>query len=204
MGAYLRLLAAVVGLVAITGTPLEASGMLDKPITTGKLNQDLFAQAVLSYSNAVRQAQGQPPLTLDPALRRAASEHAMNMARLKTHAHVLPVRGEANLSQRIKGQSVRFRQAAENIAMNKVYRLLGRPISMKSEGCAFVYGDTQEPVPIHTYKSLAKEAVDRWLSSPRHRASLLSPTYRRLGAGVGIDTSGPACGDLYLVQDFAD
>lgn len=203
MGAYLRRLAAA-GLLVMLGTPLGATGMLDKPITTGKLNQDLFAQAILSYSNAVRAASGQPPLKLDPALRRAATEHALNMARLKTHAHVLPVRGEASLSERIKGQSVHFQQAAENIAMNKVYRLLGRPISIKSEGCAFTYSDTRQPVPVHTYKSLAKEAVDRWLSSPRHRASLLSPTYHRLGAGVGLDTSGPACGDLYLVQDFAD
>jgi hypothetical protein len=32
----------------------------------------------------------------------------------------------------------------------------------------------------------------------------LSPAYRRLGAGIGVDPAGPACGDLYLVQDFAD
>ena len=101
-------------------------------------------------------------------------------------------------------QSVDFRLAAENIAMDKVYRLLGRPISMASRGCAFIYGDTRQPVPMHTYASLAEQVVSRWLASPRHRESLLSPNYRRLGAGVGVDPDGPACGDLYLVQDFAD
>ena len=88
--------------------------------------------------------------------------------------------------------------------MDKVYRLLGRPISTKSTGCHFTYGDTREPVPIHTYASLAEQVVNRWLKSPKHRASLLSPNYRRLGAGIGVDRSGPACGDVYLVQDFAD
>ena len=59
-------------------------------------------------------------------------------------------------------------------------------------------------MPIHTYASLAREVVARWLASPKHRASLLSKSYQRLGAGVGVDPHGPACGDLYLVQDFAD
>ena len=72
-------------------------------------------------------------------------------------------------------QSLEFRKAAENIAMDKVYRLLGRPISMAHQGCSFTYGDTNEPVPIHTYASLAQEVVARWLASPKHRASLLSP-----------------------------
>jgi uncharacterized protein YkwD len=59
-------------------------------------------------------------------------------------------------------------------------------------------------MPIHTYASLAEQVVARWLASPKHRESLLSPAYRRLGAGIGVDPAGPACGDLYLVQDFAD
>jgi uncharacterized protein YkwD len=126
------------------------------------------------------------------------------MARLRTHSHELKVRGQANLSQRIRRQSLDFRQAAENIAMDKLYRLLGRPISLKSQGCRFTYDDTKQPVPIHTYASLAEQVVARWLASPKHRESLLSTAYRRLGAGIGVDPAGPACGDLYLVQDFAD
>ena len=126
------------------------------------------------------------------------------MARLKTHSHVLPVRGERELTQRLKRQSVSFRLAAENIAMDKVYRLLGRPISMNSSGCNFTYGDTREPVPKHTYASLAEQVVNRWLASPGHRKSLLSTRFQRLGSGVGIDPGGVACGDLYLVQNFAD
>ena len=43
-----------------------------------------------------------------------------------------------------------------------------------------------------------------WLASPKHRASLLSKGFQRLGAGLGVDPKGPACGDFYLVQNFAD
>lgn len=175
-----------------------------KPISTERLDQALFDAAVLHYSNMVRRQHGRPPLARDPALASVAARHASNMARLKTHSHVLPVRGERELTQRLKRKSVNFRLAAENIAMDKVYRLLGRPISVKYAGCNFTYGDTKTPVPKHTYASLAEQVVGRWLASPGHRKSLLSPKFQRLGSGVGVDPDGAACGDLYLVQNFAD
>lgn len=177
---------------------------LHRPIATEGPDQSLFNEAVLIFSNEARRAHGRQPLRPDPRLSRAAAGHAANMARLRTHSHVLPVRGEKDLSARMHRQKLDFRLAAENIAMDKVYRLLGRPISTRSQGCRFTYGDTMEPVPIHTYASLAQQVVARWLESPKHRASLLSAKYQRLGAGLGVDPTGPACGDLYLVQDFAD
>jgi uncharacterized protein YkwD len=182
----------------------DTPGKFGQPITGRSLDQALFNEAVLFYSNAARRQHGRAALNPDPALARAAADHAANMARLKTHSHELPVRGQGKLKQRMARQSVSYRLAAENIAKDKVYRLLGRPISMKSRGCNFVYGDTMQPVPVHTYGSLAQQVVGRWLASPKHRASLLSSKFERLGSGVGIDPNGPACGDLYLVQDFAD
>ncbi|HVL20144.1 MAG TPA: CAP domain-containing protein [Amaricoccus sp.] len=177
---------------------------LQQPVALDRPDQALFNEAVLIFSNEVRREHGRAPLRSDAALLRAASDHAGNMARLRTHSHILPVRGQRDLSQRMQRQSLQFRFAAENIAMDKVYRLLGRPISTSHDGCRFTYGDTREAVPVHTYASLAREVVGRWLASPKHRESLLSKTYQRLGAGVGVDRSGPACGDFYLVQDFAD
>ena len=205
MRGALRLLAAgIVLFTAGTADAMDARARLAQPIPLDRPEQALFAEAVLMYSNEVRRQHGRAALRPDPALVRAAADHARNMARLRTHSHVLPVRGQANLSQRMHRQSLEFRTAGENIAMDKVYRLLGRPISTAHQGCSFTYGDTHEPVPVHTYASLAQEVVARWLASPKHRASLLSPGFRRLGAGIGVDASGPACGDFYLVQTFAD
>ena len=177
---------------------------LQQPISLERPDQTLFNEAVLIYSNEVRRQHGRAPLQPDAGLSRAAADHARNMARLRNHSHVLPVRGQRDLSERMHRQSLQFRKAAENIAMDKVYRLLGRPISMSSRGCSFTYGDTREAVPVHTYASLAEQVVTRWLHSPKHRESLLSRSYQRLGAGMGVDRGGAACGDFYLVQDFAD
>ena len=202
LGIMAAVLTIAVGSQAPAGDRIPSRLMV--PIAVKQPDQALFNEAVLYFSNAARRQHGRAPLQQDAGLSRAAVDHAGNMARLKTHSHVLPVRGQKKLDQRMHRQSVQFRTAAENIAMNKVYRLLGRPIATGGQGCRFAYADTREPVPIHTYASLAEQAVARWLASPKHRASLLSPTYRRLGAGVGVDAAGPACGDLYLVQDFAD
>ncbi|MFO1106910.1 MAG: CAP domain-containing protein [Amaricoccus sp.] len=207
----LRMLAAAC-LLATAGQAAEAGegaaprlpDRLLAPISADRIDEVKFSEAVLIYSNAARRAHGLPPLAADGRLTNAAVGHAQNMARLRIHSHILPVRGQADLKQRIDRQSVQYRTAGENIAMNKVYRLVGRPIAIGGQGCSFTYGDTRQPVPIHSYATLAEDAVDRWLASPKHRASLLSPVFRRLGSGVGVDPGGTACGDVYLVQDFAD
>ncbi|MFT3973539.1 MAG: CAP domain-containing protein [Amaricoccus sp.] len=196
------LVAALLPLAAATAGPMP--GRFDVAVSLDAPDQQLFGEAVLRYSNAARAASGRAPLRLDAGLSQAASDHARNMARLRTHSHVLPVKGQRDLKQRIHRQSLSFRLAAENIARDKVFRLLGRPISVAHDGCRFTDGDTGAPVPRHTYASLAQQVVNRWLASPPHRASLLSKNYTRLGTGIAADATGPACGDFYLVQDFAD
>mgnify|MGYP000134275498 FL=1 len=194
--------------VALTGTEAAAAekvpSRLNQPISPDGIDQKLFDEAVLIYSNAARRGRGLAPLSRDAKLARVASDQARNMAKLRMHSHALPIKGQSGFKERLDRQSLSYRNAGENIAMNKVYRLVGRPISTKMGGCSFTYGDTNQPVPIHTYATLAQDVVAKWLSSPKHRASLLSPGFRRLGSGVGVDPKGVACGDVYLVQDFAD
>ena len=57
-------------------------------------DQTLFDEAVLIYSNAVRRQHGRPPLRLDPGLLARRGRACRNMARLRTHSHGLPVRGQ--------------------------------------------------------------------------------------------------------------
>lgn len=208
-GRRIRLALAVAVAVASTASGgLRASERLPDrwaaAVAPKRPDPQLFAEAVRYYSNAARRARGLAPLAEDPALTGAATLHARNMARLQTHSHELPVAGQRTLGDRLHRQGATFHRAGENIARDKLFRLLGRPISTKSRDCAFIYGDTQERVPVHTYGSLAQQTVARWLASPKHRASLLSRDFRRIGSGVGVDPNGPGCGDLYLVQTFAD
>lgn len=198
------IVAAAIATPAWSMDPGQVPSRLNQPISRDGIDPALFNEAVALFSNAARRQYGRAPLSVDPGLARAATDHARNMARLRTHSHELPVRGQARLKQRMNRQSVSYRMAAENIARDKVYRLLGRPISTKRNGCTFYYSDTRQAVPIHTYASLAQQVVARWLASPKHRESLLSRRFARLGSGAGVDPQGIACGDVYLVQNFAD
>ncbi|WP_181164529.1 CAP domain-containing protein [Amaricoccus solimangrovi] len=195
-------LALLAGMAGATETRIPPDDLL-APVSWSAPDQARFAEAVLLYSNAAREARGIPPLRADPALALAASNQAGNMEALRTLSHRLPIPGAVTYRDRLRALGIPYTRAAENIALGKLYRLLGRPISRRSQGCAFTYGDTGAPVPIHSYASLAQEVVARWLASPGHRASLLSPRYTRVGAGLGVDPTGAGCGDVYMAQAFA-
>ena len=152
-----------------------------EPITAGASTSRRFDEAVTVFANAERRAHGRPPLQRDAKLLRAAAGHAHNMAQLQTHSHRLPVAGEGRLVQRMDRNGVRFRTAAENIGMEKVLRLLGRPIAAKAAGCAFTYADTGAAVPVHTYASLAAiggGALDGVAQAPRLAAVARVPAHR--------------------------
>ncbi len=200
---FLMLCGAVFGQPARATLEERLPPRLNQAIAPGALDQALFDQAVLIYSNAARAANRLPPLVQDGKLSRAAAVHAANMARLRSFGHSVPVRGQASFQERIDRVSLRYRLAGENIAMDKVYRLVGRPISTRMSGCDFTYGDTRAAVPIHSYATLASDVVNRWMNSPGHRANLLSRNFTRIGSAMAIDFNGGACGDVYVVQDFA-
>ncbi|MBP7000143.1 CAP domain-containing protein [Amaricoccus sp.] len=163
----------------------------------------MFQEAVLFYVNVERRRAGQRPLADDPKLARMAAGHAANMAAQRLMSHRLATPKGGRLVERLDVSGVAYRRAGENIAMEKAFRLIGRPISTRAAGCAFTYADTGEPVPRHSYASLADAAVARWMASKGHRANILDPNFRRMGAGAAIDPGGPACGDVYLAQNFA-
>lgn len=163
-----------------------------------------FDAAILEHVNRQRTLNGRPALRADPRLARAARDHAANMAAFRSHSHRLPIPGQSRLAERMDRQGVRYRVAGENIGMEKVFQLAGRPISVSHEGCRFTYADTRTVAPPHDVSSLAEAAVARWMASPKHRSSILRADFRRTGSGFAIDPSGPACGDVYLAQTFSD
>jgi uncharacterized protein YkwD len=185
------------------GGPPVFSSRLNTAATELPLEAGLFHRTVLRLVNQVREAAGRPPLRHDLQLLGAAQMHANNMAALGQHSHQLPVVGQSRLSQRMNKNGVRYRVAGENIAMDKLFRLTGRPISTRAIGCAFTYADTREAVPVHTAGTLAESAVRRWMASPKHRDSILRADFQRMGSGFSVDPKGSACGDVYLVQTFA-
>ncbi|MBP7240809.1 CAP domain-containing protein [Amaricoccus sp.] len=174
----------------------------DRPVGPEGPDERLFQEAVLFYVNVERRRAGQRSLANDAKLARVAAGHAANMAAHRLMSHRLAVPKGGKLVERLQGNGVPYRRAGENIAMDKAFRLVGRPISTRAVGCAFTYADTGEPVPRHTHASLATAAVTRWMNSKGHRDNILDPNFRRMGAGAAIDPGGPACGDVYLAQNF--
>jgi len=198
------LLAALFGSTAARAAcpaPLAGSSY-DRRINNGSINQDLFNRAVLYYTNKIRCRRGLPLFDSTRDVLGAANTQARNMARTRTYSHNLNVAGARDLRQRMRAQTRSFRSAGENIAKNFVYVLNGRPY-IPADNCAFRYLSTREPVPIHTYRSLAAELVGSWETSRDHMSNILNRRYTRMGAAFGIDRRGQLCGEVYASQVFA-
>jgi len=182
-------------------TPLQGSAY-DRQISAGPINQDLFNTAVLYFTNKIRCRRGLPLYESTRDVTAAAKTQARNMARTRTYSHNLNIAGARNLRERMRAQTRNFRSAGENIAKNFVYVLNGRPY-IPADNCAFRYLSNRQPVPIHTYRSLAQELVNSWEVSREHLANIISRRYNRMGAAFGIDRRGQLCGEVYASQVFA-
>ena len=180
------------------------SAQVNQRINPNRPSQELFNAAVIHYMNAERCRRGLSPFAADSRLLSMAATHSRNMARDRNFSHQSGRSGQQNLSQRLRSAGVRASTAGENIAMEKVYAILGQLISTKTNGsCQFTYSGSGNPVPIHSYNSLAKEVVARLMNSSKHRNNILNPRFVRGGSGIGVDPGGSACGDIYVTQDFA-
>ncbi len=181
--------------------PLQGSAY-DRQINSGTINQALFNRAVLYYTNKIRCRRGLPLFESTRDVIGAANTQARNMTRTRTYSHEINVAGARNLRERMRAQTRNFRAAGENIAKNFVYVLNGRPY-IPADNCAFRYLSTRQPVPIHTYRSLAQELVKSWEVSRPHLVNIISRQYTRMGAAFGIDRRGQLCGEVYASQVFA-
>jgi len=181
--------------------PLQGNSY-DRQINSGSLNQDLFNRAVLYYTNKIRCQRGLSLFESAQDVKSAANTQARNMTRTRTYSHNLNVAGARDLRERMRAQSRNFRSAGENIAKNFVYVLNGRPY-IPASNCAFRYLSTRQPVPIHTYRSLAQELVNSWETSRDHLRNIVNRRYTRMGAAFGIDRRGQLCGEIYASQVFA-
>ena len=195
------LLISTISAQAACPAPLQGNSY-DRQINSGSINQDLFNRAVLYYTNKIRCRRGLPLFDSTRDVIGAANTHARNMTRTRTYSHSVNVAGAQDLRQRMRAQTRNFRTAGENIAKNFVYVLNGRPY-IPADNCAFRYLSTRQPVPIHTYRSLAQELVKSWEDSRDHLVNIVNRRYTRMGAAFGIDRRGQLCGEVYASQVFA-
>lgn len=175
-------------------------------VPTKNINQDLLSKAITKQTNYFRCKRGLKPLTYDPALKSAADIHARNMAKLGQLSHELPVSGARTMKQRFSTAKVRVKRVrAENIGTEFRMVIGARMfITDDAKSCRLRYFDTRQPVPQHSYGSMAQSIVQRWNDSDKHRANMMNRSIKRIGAAARFTSGGDApCGTYYLAQEFA-
>lgn len=149
-------LASVVLILVVVVTPAAASAepTENRPRRAGA-SLSRYEQDVLRLVNAARSDRGRGPLIVSAGLTAAAELHTARMIRRGFFDHEAP--GEASFWNRIE----------------RFYPSTGYEYWAVGENLA--YGSPSlEPA----------EALDEWLSSPRHRRSVLSREWREVGLAV--------------------
>ncbi|MFN8611340.1 MAG: CAP domain-containing protein, partial [Vulcanimicrobiota bacterium] len=99
---------------------------------------------------------GMTPYLAEEVLARAARTHSQNMARFNFFDHVSPVKGQAEVSDRVVAAGGRDGNLGENL-----YWCSGLPEAR-----------------------IGGSVIAEWLSSPDHRDTVLSTEYTRAGVGA--------------------
>lgn len=130
------------------------------PIAESTLGPEFESMAlteeIVRLTNLARSNRGLSPLTLNPALARAASDHAGQMLELNYFSHNSPVPGQRTTRQRVRRYGENPQKLSENI-----FECSGYELSL-----------------------VAGLVLESFLESPEHRANLLDPEATHLGLGV--------------------
>lgn len=119
------------------------------------------ADGVTAELNRLRSSRSLPSLRTDPALVRAATDHAEELAARRTLDHRSPVPGRHTHTQRIDLAGGRWQRAGENLATT---------------------GGEAGGVPARV--------IEMWLGSDMHRRNMLDADYTHTGTGVAVDVRG--------------
>ncbi len=169
----------------------------------GRIDQGLADAAIRAEINYQRCRAGLPPVAEAGGLRKVAGQHAKWMARSRSLSHRSKTPGQATPVARLRASGLRFHAGSENIGQIARFQIDGRSFRIANAGtCGFLGGNGQ-PIPPHSYASLARTIVALWMESSAHRRNILDRKVSRLGSGVGFDAKAPYCGNYYVSQSFA-
>ncbi|HUF57815.1 MAG TPA: CAP domain-containing protein [Thermohalobaculum sp.] len=164
----------------------------EQPVDPASVDPGLLTEALRHLVNGARCERGATPLALSPAAVQAAHGHARSMAKHDFMGHASPIRGRETLPQRIKAESGRFGHAAENVARAATTML-------DADGCLGPAG-TGGSMP--TYGNVARGLFNMWITSAKHSANMLNPSYRQVGAGLGVNPGKYRCGEIAATMVF--
>ncbi len=172
-------------------------------VPASRINQSMLDDAIRTEVNFHRCRAGLR-LVGDASknLSREAEKHSKWMARTQQLTHKSTVAGAATLSQRVKNAGVRFKTGSENIGMVHRYQIDNKSFKIvDSNACQFKSNDGQ-PLPAHSYATLARHVVTLWMNSPGHRKNILDGRVSTTTTAVAFDPKAQYCGQFWLTQNF--
>ena len=135
------------------------------------------------------------------ALLSRAELHSSWMARKNQLSHFNTMRGLSSLGERVRSANITYRTASENLVAVHQYHIDNRRFrTINRKACQFAIDG--ELVPPHSYASLARHAVQLWMSSPAHRTNILSPQTQKMVVAIARSNTRRHCGKFWLAQNF--
>jgi len=148
--------------VLLLGAFVSAPAAEEPPQDMEPIQPNPVAQAIISRTNAARQAESRRELTVDYRLNAAAQGLAETMARTGMLSHSADGR---TVDQRVEAQQYRWMYVAENIAV----RSGDGPLSNDE---------------------LAAKILQQWIESPGHRQNLLDERPQSIGVATATTADG--------------
>lgn len=161
--------------------------------------------AIFFVTNEVRRKNNLEALEYSRQLETSSFFHAKHMVDGGFFSHANPrdnARKDPEARARLAG--IANPHIAENIAISFAIRYKAGEGIYPRENGGFSYTPKGEIIPPHTALTFAEAVVEQWMKSPGHRANILSPKARALGAGVYLyqDTASMNMRKLKAVQNF--
>jgi len=187
---------------ACTVAPVTGSEAL---IRVEAINQRLISATILAEVNNARCRAGLRAVAASGGLAQVAAKHSGWMAGAGQLSHDSTLVGLASLRDRLAASGHSRKGGTENIGQVQRYLVDTVPGFRITDAatCRFATDDGQ-PIPAHSYRSLAHTIVDLWMKSPAHKANILNRKVRSLGSGIAFDGKAPWCGVFFLTQTFSD
>ncbi len=148
----------------------------------------LLHAAIFYETNRVRAQFGLPRFAHSYNLEMAAKSHSADMVDLNFFDHQSPISDKRTVVDRLEKVGLANGYMAENIAyITGIRRDPDRPIFTPQQNNGYFSHEFKgQPIPNHSYLSLAREVVRQWMASEGHRKNILNPVYRYLGCGAEL------------------
>lgn len=195
-------LAAFVGAAEACTRTVPASAQT-RVVPERSIDQALFDAAVRQEVNYHRCRAGLRPMAhAGGGMIEVAQGHSSWMAKAQRLSHQSGLPGRRTHIDRMKAQGQRFTWAAENISRIPRFRFDGKSFRVVNQRSCDFESRRGRPIPPHSYASLARLVVDRWMVSPGHRRNILNPTFNYTASAVAFDPRAKHCGRYWITQNL--